>query len=112
MEKEIKYCNHEGTEKDPCECEVVEKEFNLSEKRRFDKKIDQYEYPSSPYHYPEKDIKEFIKRLKENEACLKGIIQCLLNLTPDYDQLYGKDFEEYLNINKLAGEKLNAQNEI
>ena len=40
------------------------KEFNLSDKRRFNKKIEMYEYPSSPYTYPEDDVKEFIKRLK------------------------------------------------
>lgn len=44
---------------------------------------------------------ELEKTLKINESNLKRIIQSLLNLTPDKDQLYGKDFEEYLDIEGL-----------
>ncbi len=34
METEKEFCNHAGTEEDPCECNFQEKEFDLEEENR------------------------------------------------------------------------------
>jgi len=70
------------------------KEFNLSEKRN---KL----YTSETifdYTYYEKDVKEFIKRLKEK-------------INKDFDECSGSPCQEHKeitlkNLDKLAGEKL------
>ena len=56
MEKENKYCNKEGTEESPCECEIVEKENkSLSEKSLLGKHN----------FYRKKHVKEFIKDVEK-----------------------------------------------
>jgi len=60
MEKEY-FCNHAGTEEDPCECKF-EKEFNLSEK--ITDAVVGYERVSVA---TTKDVKEFIKILLQAE---------------------------------------------
>jgi len=88
MDKEIKYCNHEGTEEDPCECEVVE--FNLSEKI----KVLRHETRQAQAIWIE-DIKEFIKRNLE-----------LIKLYHDGKISY---FTLLARRDKLTGEKLICQ---
>ncbi len=66
----------------------MDDKFNLSEKREFDRRIELYEYPKSPYHYSEDDVKEFIKRLKEEVKFIAYPISGI--------------------IDKLAGDKLNG----
>lgn len=105
MEKEIKYCNHEGTEEDPCECEVIEKEFNLSEKI-----VEGINLEGSRVIYWN-DIKEFIKKLElENVDLMKDVLDLIeihkgtkVNLKSKLVLLLAAHLGER---EKLAGKKL------
>jgi len=89
MEKEY-FCNHAGTEEDPCECKF-EKEFNLEST---DKKIFLL---CEEYHQAK--LKEFIKDLKEE----------IINKNAKFGSYslgdVGRDLAIEI-INKLARDKL------
>jgi len=82
------FCNHEGTEEDPCECTFNEEEFNLSDK------VIPFVYKRKGDAIPKEDVKEFINRLLTPNNISKGFVEVSTIRYYAGDKLIGEQEDE------------------